>query len=300
MRLLSECCSEDFKKYFIECTCAKNTRTIDEYVSYVNLICDKLCKDFMDIKSNDAQKYFNYLHGKLNDGKLTRKTIGVRLSCYRTIGQYLEDRVENYVNPFTKIERPEINADLNPNNIPTMQELDSLMTEARKDDKAFLIMALATRMGLSATSIISLNVGSIVEQGDKLFLHFTAKSDFKKDSYIQVPDDVCVILRKYLEKHKDDDNVLFRNNRGNRMNLQNVDKIFRDINKRTKLGDKDFTLKDFRSRAILEMAANGTSYEDLSSYTGLKSGRLETFYANTELISKTCPANLVNYRIIAN
>jgi hypothetical protein len=48
------------------------------------------------------------------------------------------------------------------------------------------------------------------------------------------------------------------------------------------------------------MAARGTSYDELSNYTGLKSARLETFYANTDLIGKTCPANLVNYRIIAN
>ncbi|WP_026653441.1 tyrosine-type recombinase/integrase [Butyrivibrio proteoclasticus] len=299
MRNFSEVLSEDFKRYFMECTMNMNSRTRDEYISYINLLVNRQCKDFIDITEEDARSYFNYLGSKLDSGSMTRKTVGVRLSCFRTIASFLEDKIEEYRNPFINIVRPEISPDINPNRIPSMEELDMLMSASRTDPKSFLIMALATRMGLSVTSILSLNRGSIVKEGSITYLYFASKNDFKGNSYIPVPEDVAVILDDYVSQLSDEDNVLFKNKRGNRMNLQNVDKIVRDLVKTTGI-KTNYTMKDFRNRAILEMAAHGASLNDLKAYTGLSDVRLDTFMKHTDYVSTHCPANLVNYRLILN
>ncbi len=298
MRKFSELCSEEFKQLFYECTCSLNQRTANEYIGYVNLICEKLGKDYLEIRTQDAERYFSYLNGKLKDGAIKRKTVGVRLSCYRTLSQFIADKDDSYNNPFVKIIRPEISSDINPDRIPALEELDALMSEARKEPKAFMIMALATRMALSATNILSLKVSNIVEEDGRKYLFFSSNSDFKKDTYISVPEDVSEILSDYVESLPDGEVYLFKNKRGNKMTLNNVDRMIRNLS--ASCGITDYTLKDFRNRAILEMAANGASAEALCSYTGLMPLRIESFVKNKELVNTKCPAELVNYRLIAN
>ena len=111
------------------------------------------------------------------------------------------------------------------------------------------------------------------------------------------PEDVEEIMRNYISAtpHLSSNEPLFKNAWGNKMTLQNIDKNLKKLIK--KCGLKEYTLKDFRNRAILEMAKGGASIESLSNYTGLKTLRLESFFHNVGLI-KNCPANLVNYRLI--
>ena len=298
MREFSKFCSEEFKQRFVERTCSMNRRTADEYVSYVNLICNKLGKDFLQITPQDADRYFAFLNSKLKDGTITRKTIGVRLSCYRTIAQYISDKDSSYISPFLKVVRPSISSDINPDRIPSMEELDVLMTEAKKDPKVFLIMAFATRMALSVSSILSLNISSVVEEDGRKYLFIPSNSDFKKDTYISVPEDVSLLIDSYIGSLPAGEKMFFKNSRGNRMTLNNVDRIIRNLNKAC--GITDYTLKDYRNRAILEMAANGASADVLCAYTGLSPLRIESFVKNKELVNTICPAELVNYRLVVD
>ena len=297
-RDFSELCSEKFKDYFFGCMAAKNARTVNEYISYVNIICNSVGKDFLDITGADASKHFELLASKLSDGKLTRKTVCVRLSCYRTIASYIEERDPDYKNAFTKIIRPEVRAEFDPNKIPTMEELDKLVSAIGKDKQSLLIVSLAQRVGLSTSSILSITPSSVFKENGKTYIHFEPKSDFKKDSYIQLPEDVAVIMNEYLSSvaTQSGTDKLFRNAWGKPMTLKNVDTM---VKKYVSLaGLTDYTLKDFRNRAILEMAHCGASVESLSNYTGLQPLRLDSFIQNKDLVSGNCPAELVNYRLV--
>lgn len=297
-REFTDVCSDDFQRYFFNCMAGKQRRTIDEYISYINILCNGVGKDFVDIAESDAQRYFNGLRAKLSNGKLTRKTFNVRLSCYRTVASYIEERDPVYRNVFAKIIRPEVSAEFDPNRIPSLSELDSLFSAIGDDRQIYLIVALSTRVGLSTSSILSITRNSVFEEHGKMYLHFEPKSDFKKDSYIQLPDDVAGLMKNYLlvTPYKDGSDRIFKNTRGNNMTLKNVDTSIKKFVK--KAGLDEFTLKDFRNRAILEMAHHGASIESLSDYTGLQPLRLESFIRNKDLVSGNCPAELVNYRLI--
>ncbi len=297
MRDFSEFCSEEFKDYFFNCMQGKERRTIDEYISYVSMICNKYLKDFLDLTQDDVESYFYYLNSKLADGKITRKTIGTRLSCYRTLAQFISEKDETYHSPFTRIIRPQTKADFDPNKIPTMRELDLIMSEAKSDPQLFLILSLATRVGLSSSSILSLRYNSVMRERGHVYLFFAAKSDFKQDSFIQMPEDVAELIVNYCGDNLGaSDSVIFRNKYKNPLSLVNLDRAVAKVIK--KCGLDGYTLKDFRNRAILEMAQAGASPESLSGYTGLSPTRLESFITNKDLVSGTCPADLVNYRLI--
>ncbi len=296
MRNFSDYCSEDFKKYFYASVQGREKRTIEEYIGYVSLICNKCMKDFLELTVDDVSLYFQSLNSQLSDGKITRRTIGTRLSCYRTISQYIEDRLDGYVNPFTRVIRPASKPDFDPNKIPTMKELDMLMSEAKADPQLYVILALATRVGLSAASIMSLRYNMIMCENDRVYLFFQNKSDFKKDTYIQLPEDVRDIVISYCgTRLGTSDEHLFKNKWGNPMSLVNLDAAVAGVTKKCSL---DYTLKDFRARAILEMAKAGVGLDSLMAYTGLSSTRLESFVKSKDILSGVCPADLVNYRLV--
>lgn len=301
MREFCEYCSEDFTHHFYNCMVSKNTNTRTEYIGYINLLCNYLCKDFQDITYEDASKYLNYMNSKRIDGKLTRRTITVRLACYNTVALYLEEKCEDYRNPFSKLVRPEVRQEFDANRIPSMEELDLLFSEAQKDPQDFLVLALATRVGLSAANILRLTTKSIVKDTSdgSISLHFEPKSGFSKDTYVRLPEDVRDILVSYIEyKNYDDsdEHPLFINKWKRPLTIQNVDQLIKRLT--DKCGLEDYTLKDFRNRAILEMVNAGASMEEMSEYTGLKRLRLEKFFENKSLVSRACPAELVNYRLI--
>ena len=305
MREFSQYCSEDFKQYFHDFSFSKNANTRNEYISYINILCGFLEKDFLEITPADAQRFHSYMDNKRNDGNLHRKTINVRLACYNQVAMYIADRRDGYRNPFSRLIRLSVKNDFDPNNVPTFEELDRLFTEARKDPKDFLILSLATRCALSASDILRLETSSIIVNGDKVQLHIKSSSDFDGEMFILLPDDVKDILKDYLSKmciSLDSKVPLFTNKWKNPMTIQNVDQLIKRLT--TKCNLERYTLKDFRARAIADMVSSGASMDEISEYTGLKFQRLEMFYRNLTsdscVVEKICPPNLVNFRLVTN
>ena len=303
MRAFCQYCSDEFTQYFYDFTFPKNANTKNEYISYVNLLCNFLEKDFLDITVSDAQRFLDFMNNKRSDGKLDRKTISVRLASYNTIASYISDRSDDYSNPFSRLIRPTVKSDFDPSMIPSLEELDMLFSEAKKEPQDFLILALATRCALSASSILQLDTKSIVFDGDEIQLHMKSGGDFDRDSFILLPEDVRDILKDFLEKKFVDTSVkapLFKNKWGNALSIQNVDQLIKRL--ATRCGLEKYTLKDFRNSAIYDMVESGASVDDIMSYTGLKTQRLEMFFKNKSLVKsrdkKACPPELVNIRII--
>ena len=299
MKEFSDFCSDEFQQYFYNFTAPKNTSTRYEYVSYVNMLCNYLGKDFLDITSDDALKFLNHMNSRRSDGKLKRKTIVVRLACYNAMAQYIEDKLDGYHNPFSKLQRPEVKSEFDPDKIPTMGELDLLFSEAKKDPKDFLILALAARAGLSASKILQLTTKSIWRDGNSTFLRIESSDGFGDAYDIRLPKDVRDVMDFYISKLDIDlskREPLFKNKWGNALSIQNVDQLIKRLTSKCDLSE--YTLKDFRNRAYLEMAKSGSSIESFMQYTGLESMQTEKFYKYKELVGKDCPSELVNYRLI--
>jgi len=303
MKRVSEYCSDEFRELLSDYSYSFNKpRTFDEYVNYINLICDYLCMDFMDITLEDAERYMSYMYSRMHDGKLSRKTIYVRLHCYRVVGDYAEERFDEYVSPFGKIRMPDRPGDsINPMNIPSLQELDKFMTVTREYPMYYLIYALATRVGLTASAILRMRTEDIVREqygdGESVFLRVDESGLFE-ERYIALPKDVSSILDDYLAEANIAEGVLFRNKHKNPLTLRNLDAATERFVKEA--GIRKFTMKDFRSRAILELIKTGTNIASIREYTGLSQMRIGTFAQAKGFIERSCPADLVNYELKTN
>lgn len=303
MRAFSEYCSDEFKDYFRKYACSvRKSRTADEYISYINLLCGFLQKDFLDISEHDARQYMDYMYGRYHQGELSRKTICVRLSCYKSIGRFLADAMDGYENPFEYIRRPDKSDDsLNPNRIPSLSELDQFMSVVKDDPMYFAIYALATRVGLSASAILKLRDTDVMKEtydddvtSEKLLLRLDGNG-LDEDRYIVLPDDVAKILLSYMSIREAPDAFLFHNQHKHPLTLKNLDSATGRFVQ--KCGLQRYTMKDFRSRALLELVKAGADLDSIRDYTGLSYMRINTLVRSRYLVDRKCPADLVNYEL---
>ncbi len=302
---LTTYCSPEFEKCFrlYGASEHKASRTINEYTSYINMICDYSRKDFLDLGLEDGQTYINHLTGLYHSGSLSRKTIKVRLSCYKSLGNYIEEsgKVDGYENPFAMIRNPEVDDDhINTTKVPTINEVDAVLSAAKRDSlMSYLIIALAVRVGLSASSILKIRHQSFLQSDGSLILCINKRSDTEKEIFIPLPEDIKALIENYLSTIvPDESGHIFFNQRKHPLSMRNLDTLIKNVIADSGI-DKKYSLKDFRTRAILDMTNAGVSAQTLGDYTGLKGLRLQSFMKAKDLVGKGCPADLTNIHIVS-
>ena len=162
----------------------------------------------------------------------------------------------------------------------------------------YLIFALATRMCLSASNILRIRKGSVeIKDGVPYLLVAAAETSTRWPRYIPVPEDVCELLSAYIESsHSDQAGHIFFNEHGRPLRQRNLDDRVRKIIKNSGVKGS-YTLKDLRSRGILELFNTASDNDTIAEYVGLGKERMEAFSTAAQFISKECPPDLVNYRL---
>lgn len=279
----------------------KKRRTAEEYRNNICLLCNTFKKDFLDISESDALNYFKRLENQYHQKKLSRKTIHVRLSCYRSfclfIGQYHPDI--DFNNPFIHVRQVEVDNSVSVNHIPSIEEMDAILTEAKNLGYSyFVILSLIARCGLSVSEAIKLSENQIVSAGGKMALRFENADEQQLPRTMILPNDIAEILSRYRSMLlvKDAAGHLFYNKHSRPMTLTNIDTAVKKIVSAALKDEKCYTAKDIRTHAIMEFRKAGVSMENASSYVGM-SDRRASYYYIVPLTEKDCPANLTNYRL---
>lgn len=280
----------------------KKRRTAEEYRNNICLLCNTLRKDFLDINETDALNYFGNLTNKYHQGELTRKTIHGRLACYRSFCLFIAEKHGEleFKNPFIHIGQVAVDNSVSVNNIPSIEEMDAIMTEAKNFGYPyFVILALISRCGLTVSETISLSENQIVSAGGRMALRFENKNDTQSARTMILPDDIAEILSKHLSMltTKDEAGHLFYNKHNRRMTLTNIDTaVERIVSAALPEKEKHYTAKDLRTHAIMEFRKAGVSPEDAASYVGMSERRVSYYYV-VPVSACDCPANLTNYRL---
>lgn len=304
VKINSEYLSEYFEKEIFPRYCARmrNARTKKEYASYIRILCDKFIhKDFLDITPEDAHEAFRKMKEFQRRGELSGKTICVRLSCYNAVSRFVKEEFPEleFENPFSKIERPEVSDRIRESRIPSMAELDAILSEAKKEPMYYLILSISTRTGMSASKIIRITKDCVFEESGNMGVVLNDDLYPQKSSAIIFPNDVSVLLKRYLESViiTDNENHIFFNRHGNPLTIKNLDSNIARIVKKAGV-TYQYTLKDMRSRAILDMIDAGADEKEIQNYVGIGPIRTRQYYQAKGLV-RGCPANLVNYEIKA-
>lgn len=299
--------SKFFSDTFIKCLTSytnslKNARSAEENWGAVRILCDYLKKDFLAIDETDVEKFFNYMAQRAQHGTLKNTTINSRRSIYNRLSLYLAEQYPElgFDNPFVLIRPLSYKAGIKPSMIPSLNEVDAVLNASRAYPMYYLILSLAFRAALTATNIISLRMDNIQNTDEGLCIHFSGDG-YQNDHIIILPEDIAKLITDYTKGMTsiDSEGHLFYNKYGNPLTLRNLDKAVEKFVVLSGITNR-YTLKDLRSRAILDMIkatveSNG-NVNNVASYAGIKDLRLNS-YVNAYTLAEKCPAGLVNLRV---
>lgn len=276
----------------------KKQRTAEDYFKAARMICDFSKKDFLLLTKEDAKAYFEYLKKQEAEGKISSRTIKVRFVGYNQLARFIcagypEQMKEN---PFEHIALPFTEEHIKYQRIPTMGEIDKLLTAAWDDEQMFLILCLICRMGLTASETVRLKKQQIVEIDEKTIGIICLEKDGKTEVLRPIPEDVKDLLLDFI-KNNGVENELFHNEWNKPLTERNLDYLIKKYSALAGIETK-CSVKDLRNRAILSMLQANASPEEVSKYAGIGMVRVKQFVNEGNILSE-CPADLVNFRIVS-
>lgn len=277
---------------------ALRERTKIEYWRMIGILCRELQKDFLEITEEDILRFQRSMEALIRRGKLSNRTLRLRLYCYSSFSAYLLRTGVIERNVFAYLYKPVVEDAPYTNKIPSTKECDDMLEAAMAaGEDMYLIYCMILRMGLTTTEICNLKTQNVTEFERDLVCYLYTPGGKKEHRYIVVPED----LKEGLMAFKDSvvTEYLFANSRGKQMTVPALDKRARKIMGTAGLGK--FSLKDLRNRAIYQMIHDGAEEEEIALYNNLSLQRVHTFkqspFAESKMLS-ICPANLSRIKIM--
>lgn len=282
------------------CQTLKASRTKAEYIGYIRILCNKFVKkDYLEITEADAVEAFRRMNTYIKEGRLSKKTVCTRLGCYKSISKFICNNYPelSYKDPFRFIERPFIDDRISSATIPSIEELDKILTIAKENPTYYLIIVLSTRVGLSSSKIIEIQMDSFYMHNGRLGVYLPNKENEHKTLSVILPTDVASLVEEYLkfQRSMGIEGYLFRNSRGNQMTLKNLSTHIHSIVKKAGI-ENNYTLQDMRARAIMDMISAGVDEKTIQEYIGIGAMRTRQYFEAKGCLYG-CPADMVNYQL---
>lgn len=298
MRKPSEYMTEDFVydiwERFSETIKAERTRT--EYFSAVCLYCDFIEKDFLSQTMDDALKYSSHLYNRITEGTFSKTTYVMRISCYRKLEEFIRDTYgeELCQKCWAKIQLPALDSSIAKDKIPSVEDIDELLSAAKEEGLMwYTIISLVVKCALTASELVNLKKDNFITEHGDVYLYLAEKvPGYQEKRYMKLPEDMKELFLTYLATLSEDESYIFFNNRKNALTIKNID----DALKRMYAGkEKKYTIKDIRTRGILEMLSSSDNPTAVGEYVGLSQLRMKSFVEAAGLVGdKTTVADLNN------
>ena len=208
---------------------------------------------------------------------------------------------KEYTNYFKEISIPEEDKLLTDNDIPTLNEINNIMEtiQQNNDEKAFLILSLAVKCALTNTEICSLNKEYIaINSNDEMYINYPPKGNNRISRIIKVPDDVAVLLDRYICNNNIIEGAIFINKRKTRIKLRDTERLLEKyckLNIEKGMLNNKFTMQTLRHAAICYMLSGGASKDLVASYAGITTKWITRY---DKIINSDTYKQAVDYYII--
>jgi len=293
--------SKEYLSNFIEIGKYKS-RTHTSYLTSVRALCNFAKKDFLELTDGDIVSFVKHMKSQLQHGELTQSTFNVRVTSYKTLAEFIYNNYPGEMQKlFTSVPLYPGDEKIKSSKIPSLEEMDKLLSTCAKNPMHYLIVALAFRVGFSTGDIVGLTLSSVhtdAVDADALFITFKSR----KERIVRLPEDVSKLLKNYIDNmgYVDDEGHLFYNSYGNPMTARNLVSLINKLLEKSGL-PTDYCVRDFRSRAILDMVeanvGNAENMEKLQDYVNLKGRRMYSYIEARHLTATFSPADYVNIRV---
>lgn len=266
---------------------------IEDYLSYL-----KSQKGFSDhtIKNYkiDLIHFYNFVNNRnvdtslireylkeLYDEKYKSRTISRKVSSLKSYFKYLESEGLIEENPISLIGNPKIEKTL-PNylNYENLEKLLNTPDINKKDGlRDALILEMLYSSGLRVSELVSIKLKDIDFKEKKIII--LGKGN--KERYVYYGSKCESLLNRYLEKHNEE--YLFTNKHGYKLNDRTVRKIVDDVNRKSGIGVHvtPHTLRHTYATHLLNDGADLKSVGDLLGHENLSTTQIYTHVSNERL-----------------
>lgn len=263
--------------------------------SYQQILFDFISftkKPFWQSTEYDIQKYYIFCNKNINDGVCTGSTVFKKFKVLRRIMNYMISVAGEIhlpfipVNEFEPFTRMLLDYDQHYYVRPvSIEDIDRLLISCSSDLQLYAIISLIYKTGIRPQEICRLKFQDIFSQPDGTYLQVKRE---KKFDFILLPEDICLILNRYLADFASKpplSSPLFRNKYGKALDIRTLQSDFHDLVK--KCGIDNCTIYDVRNASAMLMLAYDADPKKIAKQMGIRIESIQRYKRNI------IPSNLI-------
>lgn len=270
-RLLCPFLSDLFRKIFDDyCVRFKNPRTRIEYQYAVFSLCNHSQCDFLNLTGTQVRDFLL----KISKNKKISAN-NFELKVIRAIARFIDEHSDTYhlepryLSLFADLDTQIPSLHIKPQDLPGLEEIDRILHyfKENNDFVSFLACSLVLRSGFTTSELTALEKDMFLQD-----LNGNYGTRFKVSGfayrYVKIPEDMAMLIKKYIEQRQDSNPALLLNRRGGRISLRTLQYHLHEAC--TACEVKPFTFNDLRSLSQVIMIKNGAPLEKVAEYVDVK------------------------------
>ena len=250
----------DFTAHF------KSETTEKSYAADVGEIMMFSGKDFREIRKRDVQEYFDSMQNKITQKVMKPGTVAKKFRELHSFAKYIcenkekyhtDESFEDFFYPYLKrLEKQKKFA----KSIP-VDHIDQLLQAAQDDIRAYTLIIMLYRVGLTSTEIIRLKPEDLAIFENGMYVAVIGR---RRLCY--VPEDAVKVLEKYLEQ-REDRTYLFYNSRGNQLNLMYISRLLEKLSRKAQI--PKYSAVSIRNTCGVNLYAYGAQDSQVATQLGV-------------------------------
>ncbi|GEM_PF-4096686 len=265
---LSDKFLEIFDDYALNRFKKHNTKL--QYLYAIAALCNYSKCDFLALTAQHVQDFFHKFEQNADIS-----TVKYNLRIYRAVARFVDAKAKEYdISPiytayFTTLILPETEVELDPNDLPTFEEIDQVFQYVKSNNEMalFIAMSLALRCGMTIHEITSLK-RPMFFQDAKGNYGIRMKVSNTSDRFVKVPEDVANIIMHYVSARFSDVPNLLLNKQNRPVSIRSLQNWLRSACLACDV--EPFTLNQLRVISVSHMLKSGAPEKKIAEYINVK------------------------------
>lgn len=229
-----------------------------------------------------TQDHISSYMGLLKDGVSNNRFKEQYCACIFLELRVFFDAAVNYGlmdrNPFGGMENPfKFQSKLEVSNLPTLSEVDYLLTQCNSHPVLKLFVLFAFRMGLTVSEMVNLRKKDFIfnaEDGKTYLKCWRFIDGVKKEAFLRVPNDLLPYINEIAAESSIDFPYLFRNNQRKPFAVRTVQSLLLQLQEGQ---DRTITFSSLRSLCIYLMLVQKVPTERICMYANIRGDYLSRY-----------------------
>lgn len=244
----------------------RSSTTAASYASDLSEIMNYFEKDFVEIRNDNVQEYFQMMQNKITQKVINPQTVAKKFRELHSFAEYIcenrkkyciDDQYQDEFYPFLKVlEKQKKFA----KSVP-VEHIDRLLQAAEPDIQAYTIIVMLYRIGLSSTEIIQLKPEDFAIYENGMYAAIKGREEL-----CYIPEDTARILERFFDQRKEVE-YLFYNSRGNKLNLMYLSRLMKKLAK--KAGIPEYSAESIRNTCGFTLYAYGATPKQVANQLGV-------------------------------